>query len=87
MNNITHHTCRKTHKKPCEWCGEPIVPGDKWSKNVTFDEGIFTTNMHEECASAFDEEFQYYSEWSLLGFYPRANDRGQPAKEGTIYEA
>ena len=85
--HTTRHICRKKHKKPCYWCGKHIVPGDKWTENVTFGDGEFNhMNMHEECAKAFDEEFQHYWPGSLLSVTPYANDRGQPAKEGTIYE-
>jgi hypothetical protein len=42
--------------------------------------------MHEECDSAFSGEFQHYWDGTFLGVEDYANDRGQPAKEGTIYE-
>ena len=82
----TAHTARQKHKNPCEWCGEPIDKGDNWVKHVTMGGDFFSSSMHAECNEAFNDEFQHYWPGALLGFDPHCNDRGQPAKEGTIYE-
>ena len=82
-----HHTCRKKHQKPCIWCGEPIIKGDRWTQNTSVCDGeLCSMNMHEECHTAFNAEFQHYWAGSFLGVEYYANDRGQPAKEGTIHE-
>ena len=83
---VQKHKCRKEHKNPCYWCGEKIMPGDLWAKNVTMGDEFSSITMHEECHDAFQDEFQHYFPGSLLGIEPHCNDRGQPAKEGTIQE-
>jgi len=83
---IHRHQCRKEHQRPCEWCGEKISPGDYWIKNVTMGGEFSAITFHEECHDAFQGEFQHYFPGSLLAIETYANDRGQEAKEGTVYE-
>ena len=56
-------------------------------KNVSMGEEFNVINMHDECNEAFQEEFKHYWAGAMLYIEPHANDRGKPAKEGTIGEA
>lgn len=85
--SISEHTARRVHKRPCEWCGELIEKGDRWAKNATMGGEFNVVEMHKECHDRFQEEFKHYWPGSLLGFDHHCNDRGDPAKEGTIYES
>jgi hypothetical protein len=79
------HKARLPHK--CEWCAEGIMKGETYHKTTyTYENKLGTVKMHLECQAAFQAEFQYFPPGSLLGFEPHANDRGQPAKEDTLWE-
>ncbi len=61
------HTARRTHQKPCLWCGEAIVKGDRWAVRVSSCDGeLCSLKMHEECDEAFSNEFQHYFPGSFL---------------------
>lgn len=83
---ISQHTARRKHKRPCEWCGEPIDKGDRWAKNVCMGEEFNSIEMHDECHDKFQEEFKHYWPGAYLAIEAHCNERGEPAKEGTVYE-
>jgi len=88
LNLIAHRKPAARREHRCQWCGEPIVKGEKHRLTVyCLDGKIVSDRLHDECHEAFQGEFEYYGSWTELGFDPYANDRGQPAKEGTIHES
>ena len=49
------HTARKRHS--CDWCPEPIAPGEIYARWCVVDAGDFwMTKLHPECNEAIDRE-------------------------------
>lgn len=72
----TEPAARKQHR--CEWCGEPIVPGEKHVKNVMIFEGDFQSwRAHKECIHMMnclqDNDRYYFDD----GFQPYEHRRGK----------
>ena len=67
----TTPTARKPHR--CDWCGEMILKGEKYSRWTGVYEGDFVSSvMHVECQDAYfkawsedDEGYEYH--WQMRG--------------------
>jgi hypothetical protein len=72
----THPVARKEHT--CEWCGEPIVEGEKHEKNVLIHDGeLQSWRAHNECIhmmSCVEAEDEYFFEDE---FMPHQHRRGK----------
>lgn len=68
---IRRQTARKQHK--CNWCGELIMPGEVYDRNVYFDRGIGDDPLHVECSDAMAH---WCSEEDTDEYYPFIHSRG-----------
>lgn len=78
--SIKEHTARKVHA--CEWCGESIMPGEKYKAYAMIFQGDFSySKMHSDCYSAAEEDIRecIYPEYE---FEPGEHARGSRCIRG-----
>lgn len=69
----TQRTARKERR--CEWCDEPILPGERYQyRSYIWDERLQTGGMHLDCSDAMQraEPFQLEEGW-MPGDYGRGS--------------
>lgn len=77
FGSVTHHVGHEDHKKPCAWCHEPIVEGEKYDAWYGVMGGRFHFNkMHKECSVALKREADYEE-----SFRPGTHRRGMTEGE------
>ena len=60
-------TARTTHR--CTSCGEPINPGEKYTRWMSVDDSMFTNKMHPECLQMHKHDTQGEEwEYSLYSY-------------------
>lgn len=68
FGNTSHPVASKDHR--CQWCGDPILIGERHARYVGKWEGDFQDwRMHTECMDGADD--QYLAD----GFTPYEHDR------------
>lgn len=78
----TTQTARKEHR--CTNCGEAILPGQQYSRWVTFEDCATTNKMHPECLLSNQHDAERYSvgEWEYTlygGERPAVGEFGRTA--------
>jgi len=76
-SNPTTQKARKGHR--CSWCGEPINPGEEYTRWRYYgDDGVGTVKMHPECEAAQQREVDQGGENE---FTPYEQERGRSTYE------
>lgn len=74
------HTARKRHS--CDWCPEPIAPGEIYARWCAVDARDFwMTKLHPECNEAVDREMRANGEHSDFVSWGELHLRGKTLEE------